>query len=69
MRAVLERTSLFKDSATAIVQLKAVLEKEKPMLVVLGHLDLKLYPLVLHLQRDQQALTESSPMINRNLFL
>ena len=54
VRAVLERTSLFKDSATAIVQLKAVLEKEKPMLVVLGHLDLKLYPLVLHLQQIGQ---------------
>ena len=54
VRAVLERTSLFKDSATAIAQLKAVLEKEKPTLVVLGHLDLKLYPLVLHLQQMGQ---------------
>jgi PST family polysaccharide transporter len=54
IRKLLERTSIFKASSESIAQFKRVIEEEKPALIVLGHLDLQLYPLILHLQETGQ---------------
>lgn len=48
-RRLLENTPFFRMSAASVAQLEAVLVSEKPTAVVFGHLDLRLYPLALHL--------------------
>lgn len=50
---LLDKTSWFKASAESLNKIKAVLEREKPALIVIGHLDLKLYPLALHLRENR----------------
>jgi O-antigen/teichoic acid export membrane protein/glycosyltransferase involved in cell wall biosynthesis len=52
-RKWLDKTSWFKTSSESLDLIKGVLEKEKPALVVMGHLDLKLYPLVLYLRENR----------------
>jgi glycosyltransferase involved in cell wall biosynthesis len=49
-RYALERTSLFEASAEAVERFGDVLSREKPTMVVFGHLDLNLYAFALHLQ-------------------
>lgn len=46
-RNILRRTSFFRASAGSIARLEEVLAEQRPTVVVLGHLDLNLYPLVL----------------------
>jgi phosphatidylinositol alpha-1,6-mannosyltransferase len=46
-RRVLERTSFFRASADSVTRLERVLTKEKPTMVVFGHLDMRLYPFAL----------------------
>ena len=52
-RKRLDKTRWFHASSRSLQQIKGVLEKEKPALIVLGHLDLKLYPLVLYLRENR----------------
>jgi len=46
-RSLLDRTSFFRKSSLAIVRLTEILTRERPSVIVLGYLDMRLYPLVL----------------------
>ena len=48
-RRVLERTSLFRASRASIARLEQILSEANPTAIVFGHLDIKLYPLILSL--------------------
>ena len=52
-RRVLERTSLFQSSRAATTALERIVADDPPSMVVIGHLDLNLYPLVLCLQEHR----------------
>jgi phosphatidylinositol alpha-1,6-mannosyltransferase len=53
-RKVLNKTRWFKASSDSVIQLDKILTRETPAVIVLGHLDLKFYPFVLHLQETQR---------------
>ncbi len=53
-RHVLEKTSLFTASTASIAKLDSLLLEERPTFVIFGHLDVKLYPLALTLQKWRQ---------------
>jgi len=46
-RHLLERTPLFRSSSNSISRFRQILAKEKPDIVIFGHLDLDLYPFAL----------------------
>lgn len=46
-RLVLDRTPIFRSSAEAVTILRQIVTKDKPEMIVFGHLDLNLYPFVL----------------------
>lgn len=48
-RHFLDKSSFFRPSALAILQLKEVLTRENPEVIVFGYLEIRLYPLVLFL--------------------
>jgi glycosyltransferase involved in cell wall biosynthesis len=50
---VLDKSPFFRSSALAILQLKEVLRKENPKVIVFGYLDMRLYPLVLFLREKR----------------
>jgi glycosyltransferase involved in cell wall biosynthesis len=52
-RRLLDRTPFFCRSAAAVARMAEVLDREKPDVVVLGYLDLNLYPLVLYLREKK----------------
>lgn len=54
-RRLLDKTSFFQASVTAVAQLAQILRREAPDVIVLGYLDPRLYPLFLHLQENNQA--------------
>src|SRR5271156_97573 len=53
-RRVLERTSLFRASKVSIAKLEQILSEVNPTAIVFGHLDTKLYPLILSLIEHQR---------------
>jgi phosphatidyl-myo-inositol dimannoside synthase len=50
-RSLLDRTPLFRASSLSLSKLMGILTREKPSEIILGYLDLKLYPLVLYLRQ------------------
>jgi len=50
----LDKTTYFRASADSVALLEKVLAREKPALIVIGHLNLKFYPFILHLKNTQQ---------------
>jgi len=51
---VLDKTKYFRASADSVALLENVLAREKPALVVVGHLNLKFYPFILHLKNTHR---------------
>jgi glycosyltransferase involved in cell wall biosynthesis len=51
-RAVLDKSPFFRASTVSIGKLKEVIKKEKPSMIVFGHLDMKFYPFVLFLSES-----------------
>jgi O-antigen/teichoic acid export membrane protein/glycosyltransferase involved in cell wall biosynthesis len=52
-RTLLDKTSWFKSSSEFRDQVKGLLKRERPVLIVMGHLDMKLYPLVLYMLENR----------------
>ncbi len=53
LRYILDRTPPFQSSADAVARLKGIVARNRPDVVVLGHLDLNQYPFVLFLREQQ----------------
>ncbi|MGH9499081.1 MAG: oligosaccharide flippase family protein [Terriglobales bacterium] len=53
IRKLLDKTRWFEQSSDSLYDIKDILEREKPAIIVIGHLDLKLYLVALHLRENR----------------